>query len=147
MIKGMWYQVVLSISVLMMAVLIQTSNADVKRCIEKAGKYYGINPRLLLAIAYVESGFNHRAVNVNKNGSRDFGMFQINEKNLKSLKIPVKVAFDPCKSSYIAGYILKQCVNIFGYTWKAIDCYNKGHKAKGYTRYVQKVIKAYRRLR
>ena len=137
----------MSIFVLMTALLIQTSNAGIRECVEKAGEYYGINPRLLLAIAYVESGFNYRAVNINKNGSRDFGMFQINEKNLKRLGLPVKVAFNPCKSAYVAGYILRQCVNTYGYTWKAIDCYNKGYKAKGYTKYVRKVLRAYRRIR
>ena len=132
----------------MMVFLIQTSKAEsLMQCIEDAGYYHNVNPKLLYAIAVVESGLNPRAVNVNKDGSKDFGMFQINQWNLRKLGFTKKTAFDPCKSAYIAGYVLKQCVNRYGYTWKAIDCYNKGGRAKGLSRYVRKVLEVYRRLK
>ena len=116
------------------------------QCIENAGYYHNVNPKLLLAIAIVESGLNPTAVNKNRNGTRDYGMFQINENNLKRLGFSIDVAFDPCKSAYIAGYLLKGCVKKYGLTWEAIDCYNKGYKAKGYTTYVRKVLDVYRGL-
>jgi len=130
-----------------MVFLTQTSEAvDYMQCIKNAAYYHNVNPKLLYAIAIVESGLNPKAVNKNKNGTKDYGMFQINEDNLKRLGFSREIALDPCKSAYIAGYLLKVCVGRFGLSWQAIDCYNKGYKAKGYTKYVRKVLKVYRRL-
>lgn len=111
-----------------------------------AGKKYKVNPDILLAIAVVESGMKANAVNVNKNGTKDYGMFQINEENLKRLGIPVEYAFKPCLASFIAGYILRECINRYGYTGRAIDCYNKGYKARESSNYVIRVKKALEEL-
>lgn len=135
---------------LMTVILILTfSNAKAEsfgECLVRAGQFHGVNPKLLYAIAVVESGLNVKAINFNKNGSKDYGIFQINESNLVRLGIPVEYAFDPCKSAYIAGYLLKKCVSTYGYSWHAIDCYNKGSKARGFTDYVKKVLFVYKRL-
>ena len=128
-------------------ILISSAYASVfMNCIKDAGYKFGINPDLLYAIAIVESNLNPKAVNINKNGTRDYGIFQINESNLRRLKISKNKAFNPCYSAYIASYILRQCVNIYGKTWKAIDCYNKGKKAKGNSLYVKKIKKVLRKL-
>lgn len=133
----------LSIFLLMMALLIPTSKSFASwQCMVDAGRMYGVNPYILYAIAKVESGFNPRAVNRNKNGTYDIGMFQINTSNLARLGIDYRYAFDPCYSAYLGAYILRQCINTYGNTWKSIDCYNKGFKARGSSEYVYRVYKA-----
>lgn len=46
--------------------------------INMAAAAYGVNPNKLLAIAIVESGLRHNVTNSNRNGTTDYGMFQIN---------------------------------------------------------------------
>ncbi|RMD59388.1 MAG: hypothetical protein D6828_01575, partial [Nitrospirae bacterium] len=52
------------ISSIFLALLISSSAHSF--CFEEAGKLYGIDPRLLWAIAKVESNFNPRAFNKNR---------------------------------------------------------------------------------
>lgn len=115
-------------------------------CIINAANYYNVNPYLLYAIAKVESGLNPYAINQNRNGSKDHGMFQINSSNLKRLGIPTQYAYDPCYSAYLGAYFLKSCINTYGNTWTAIDCYNKGYKATGKSRYVWLVYRELKRI-
>lgn len=106
-------------------------------CIYASAYSYNIHPLLLLAIAKTESGFNRHAINKNKNGTTDYGMFQINSSNLNKLKIhPSYVMSDVCFASKIAAYILSSCMSTYGNTWKAVDCYNKGKNAKNTSSYV-----------
>lgn len=115
------------------------------QCIEDASKRYGINPYILYAIAKVESGFNPRAVNYNRNGTVDYGLFQINSSNLKRLGIPVWYAYDPCYSAYLGAYFLRQCIDVYGNSWRAVDCYNKGNKASHSSKYVWLVYRELKR--
>jgi hypothetical protein len=52
---------------------------EVFQAIALASNAYGVNPNKLLAIAIVESGLNHKAINLNRNGTKDHGLFQIND--------------------------------------------------------------------
>ena len=113
-------------------------------CFTKAGKRYYLNPKLLYAIAKVESNLDYKAINNNKDGSYDIGIMQINSKWLPVLKkfnITEKDLFNPCQNIMVGAWILAHCVFRFGYTWKAVDCYNKGSKAKQNSDYVFKVKK------
>jgi soluble lytic murein transglycosylase-like protein len=108
-------------------------------CIYTSAYSYRVNPLLLLAIAKTESGFNRYAINKNKNGTIDYGIFQINSSNLKRLKIhPSYVVNDICYASKVAAYLLSSCMATYGNTWKAVDCYNKGKNAKNTSWYVWK---------
>lgn len=118
-------------------------------CFERAGMQYGVNPRLLKAIAIVESSLNPRAINVNKNLSIDRGIMQINsswDKHLKKHGIDPAYVWQPCYNIQLGAMILRYCQNMFGNTWRAVDCYNKGLRAKESSFYVWKVYKAYRKL-
>lgn len=120
---------------------------DLVACFFSAGEYYGVNPHILMAIAKVESGFNPRAVNRNRNGSLDRGIMQINtlwDKHLKRHGINPSLVWHPCYNIYLGAMVLKHCQNIFGNEWRAVDCYNKGLKAKPNSPYVWKVYKNYR---
>jgi hypothetical protein len=94
-------------------------------CFEEAGAQYGINPQILRAIAKVESNFNPRAVNKNSNGTFDFGLMQINSSWAATLgKERWNSLGDACSNTKTGAWILSMCMNKYGYTWKAIGCYN-----------------------
>jgi len=98
-------------------------------CFVEAGKTYNINPRLLRAISKVESKHNSKAININSNGTIDYGMMQINSfwgKKLKSFGIKTADLFDSCTNVYVGAWILAQSIQKFGNTWEAVGAYNAG---------------------
>jgi soluble lytic murein transglycosylase-like protein len=114
-------------------------------CFEDAGRYYGVSPHLLWAIAKVESNFNPRAINRNKNGTYDIGLMQINSSWFAYLKkhgIEPSLLWEPCYNTYVGAMILRHCIDTYGYSWRAVDCYNKGKKAREKSMYVWKVYKS-----
>lgn len=62
------------------AVKCETVKVDLEtiRIIDLASKEFSIKTEYLLKIAYIESRFKTKAVNINKNGTVDVGLFQIN---------------------------------------------------------------------
>jgi hypothetical protein len=54
--------------------------ADIPALIEKIAKKNKVDVKLALAVAEAESGFDPAAVNTNTDGTRDRGLYQINEK-------------------------------------------------------------------
>jgi soluble lytic murein transglycosylase-like protein len=115
-------------------------------CFEEAGRYYGVSPRLLWAIAKVESNFNPKALNRNKNGTYDIGLMQINSRWLPVLRryglYDDRLIWEPCYNTFVGAWVLRQCINKYGYNWRAVDCYNKGSRAKETSQYVWRVYKA-----
>ncbi len=114
-------------------------------CFFDAGKRYGMDPLLLISIAKVESNFNPRAVNVNKNGTKDYGIMQINSFWLEKYKIPKEWIFEPCYNIHFGAMVLKRCMDQYKNISLAVDCYNKGSKTKGYGAYLEGVFKNYKR--
>jgi len=113
-------------------------------CFETAGMYYGVSPSLLYAIAKVESGLNANAINKNKDGSIDVGLMQINSRWFSYLRkhgIDPRWLFDPCYNVMVGAMVLRHCIDRYGLTWQAVDCYNKGSKAQPSSKYVWKVYK------
>jgi len=115
-------------------------------CFTQAGNMYDINPYLLWAIAKVESNFNPHVVNYNSNGSYDYGVMQINSSWYRILGYErwMKLS-DPCYNIHIGTWILKQCINRYGYTWEAVGCYNakSKHKRNKYAWTVYRTLKSY----
>jgi soluble lytic murein transglycosylase-like protein len=115
-----------------------------------AGKAYGVSPLVVFVIGAIESNHNVYAFNPsNKNGTADMGVMQINSTWIPKLKqyglYDVQKIYDPEYNIHVGAWILKQCVNTFGQSWKSIDCYNKGPgKAQNEGRYVQKFINTYK---
>ena len=108
-------------------------------CFDEAGRTYGISPLLLRAIAEIESGLNPAAFNRNRNGSYDFGLMQINSFWAKILGIENWLLIgDPCNNVKVGAWILRQCIDRYGYTWEAIGCYNADSFEKR-VRYANKV--------
>ena len=96
-------------------------------CFDRAGAAYDIPPALLESIAYFESGHNPEAVHHNQNGSFDYGLMQINSCWLKTLG-PERwqCLSDPCFNAMVGAWILKDCIDRFGYTWDCLSCYRSG---------------------
>ncbi len=112
-------------------------------CFEEAGRMYGVSPQLLWAIAKVESNFNPKALNKNKNKSYDFGVMQINSSWAKTLGEELWQSLgDPCTNVKVGAWVLAQCIQTYGYTWEAVGCYNakNPHKRARYANKVYNVL-------
>ncbi len=101
-------------------------------CFEEAGEQFGVSPAILWVIAKEESDFDPAAVNLNKNGTYDFGLMQINSWWAGILGSEVWSSLgEPCYNVKVGAWILSRCIQAHGYTWEAIGCYNsRGHRAK-----------------
>ena len=112
-------------------------------CFEEAGRLYGVSPRLLQGIARVESGLNPAAINRNRNGTVDLGLMQINSFWLNTLGTSSRELIDkPCYNVMVGAWILSDCLDRHGKTWKAIGCYN----ATSHNKRVNYSWKIYREL-
>lgn len=122
-----------------------TSNAsEWNGCFKTAADRYGVPEWLLWSIAKVESNFNPRAHNVNKNGSEDIGLMQINTFWLRTLKkygIDRDHLWDGCTSIQIGAWVLAQNLQAHGWNWTAIGAYNAKTDWKR-NRYAWKVYRA-----
>ena len=101
-------------------------------CFEEAGQQYGISPAILWTIAKEESNFDHTAVNLNKNGTYDFGLMQINSWWADILGPGTWSALgEPCYNVKVGAWILSRCIQEHGRTWEAIGCYHsRGERRK-----------------
>lgn len=104
-------------------------------CFKKASKKYSIHPALLVAIARVESNFDHRAINnKNRNGTSDYGLMQINSSWLDKLKehgiTKNQLINEPCINVDVGGWILAHNFYGAGVTWESVGAYNAGYAKK-----------------
>jgi soluble lytic murein transglycosylase-like protein len=128
---------------------------NIHRCITEAGKKYSIHPLILFSIAKRESNFNPRAINKNSNGSKDFGLMQINSTWIKKLKqygISEKELFLPCFNIHIGAWILRQYINYYGPSWRAVGAYNAGNSSQSQRerlrrKYAQSIYHHYSRFK
>ena len=95
-------------------------------CFNQAGDVYQISPVLIKAIAKVESGLDPLAANQNKNGSYDTGLMQINSRWQPHLGSRWQQLSSPCYNVMAGTWILRQCMDRYGYTWDAVACYHTG---------------------
>ena len=122
-------------------------------CFDRAGVMYGISPELLEAIARVESGLDPDAINRKIDGSSDYGLMQINSRWQEKLSGNWRYLSEPCYNVMVGSWILRQCINRYGYTWDAVACYHtgkgmsdlKGAKKNRASSYVRRVREALRR--
>jgi len=133
-----------------------TASQDVRSlieaCIYTEAQRRAIPPELLLAIAKVESGLNWRAVNVNRDGSYDIGVMQINSRHLPRLArfgITREMLWHPCVNVTVGAWILHEFIAIYGMNWTAVAAYNTGNPAKkpeAAKKYAARVYHNYTRL-
>ena len=126
-------------------VFVQAS-AEAASCFDQAGDLYHVSPSLLRAIAKQESGMNPRAIHINRDGTKDYGLMQINERwfpHLKQLGISGQKLMEPCQNIHVSAYILRLLFNRHGENWRAVGRYNASHpvKAAGYAWKIHKKLK------
>lgn len=78
--------------------------------IERWSAEYGIDKRQIAAIMTVESRGDQYAVNKNKNGTTDYGLFQVNSTHLKN-KNDLINRFDPDTNARIGLGVWKRALN------------------------------------
>ena len=118
---------------------------------------YGVSYETLYAIAKVESGLHPYAVNVSGKphypeskgealslieGRKDYdiGLMQVNAYWVKRYSIDPEWLLDTDYNAKFGAAILRYCMDIFGNTWKAIDCYHRGEaKARDFSIYTRRV--------
>lgn len=119
-------------------------------CWLEAGQQYGVETALLKAIAWQESRGYPNAVGPKlPDGNVALGLMQINTIHLPTLAkfgIRREHLFDACTSQKVGAWVLADCIQRFGATWKAVGCYYAGPASKNVPaqlEYVQSVQRYY----
>jgi type IV secretion system protein VirB1 len=79
-----------------------------------------VAPEMLLAIARHESALDPSVIHINTNGTRDYGLMQISERNFAWLGLTPQTALDPCASIRAGAAVLT-----------ALSVYNTGSPTRG----------------
>lgn len=117
----------LSLSTAMATSQVHSSTKPLIKCIAAAADYHGVNPYLLRAILVVESRLNPKAININKNGTRDIGVAQINSIHLPELQthgIKENHLMDGCVNTYVGAWLLRKQIARYGLNWFGIAAYH-----------------------
>lgn len=133
-------------------------------CFNEAGARYHQDPRLLRAIAIVESQLNPRAIGINRsngrsqksyNTSHDLGLMQINDRHVPQLlslgiiKDQQELLTNPCLNVQVGAWILARSIKQCGPTWQCLGAYNAGFRVNNAGRrlfYARKVWRVYQYL-
>lgn len=122
-------------------------------CWDEAAARYAVEPELLQAIAIVESGMRADAIHINKDGSRDIGLMQINSIHMPNLQrkgiTEQRLLTEPCLAVHVGASILADFFNRHGYNWSAVGAYNAGSAANREAvrlRYARRVWGLYQQL-
>jgi soluble lytic murein transglycosylase-like protein len=111
-------------------IILFSTRADAATCFDEAGNQYRVSPRLLGAIARHESGMNPQAVHKNRDGTRDYGLMQVNDRWIPSLRqygITKEKLMEPCQNIYVGAMILRSLFERYGENWTAVGHYNAAH--------------------
>lgn len=101
-----------------------TEDKDVSSAILSECDKNGIAPSLAFSLAYAESRYNVKAVNVNLNSTIDRGLFQLNSRTFSKLR--EADFFDPEVNARHGLAHLKFCMGVAGNTVSALAMYNAG---------------------
>ena len=106
----------------------QNIHAQTLDCISEASQCFQINPLVLKAIIWNESGNNPQAINKNKNKTIDVGLMQINSIHFSQLqRMGVSLnslTTNRCANVFSGAWLLNRVVKRYGYTWDGIASYH-----------------------
>ncbi|WP_224558171.1 lytic transglycosylase domain-containing protein [Pectobacterium versatile] len=112
-------------------------------CITEAAMCFKINPLLIKAIIWQESGNRQHAITKNKNNTIDVGLMQINSihfKELSSIGISEKTLREnSCANVFSGTWILHKTIQRHGYTWDGIGNYHSS-TPHHHDKYIKKII-------
>lgn len=125
--------------------------------IEKYSREYGIDQNLTASIILIESSGVIQSLNINSNGSRDYGLMQINSFNHNWLEDELGITdwYDPAQNIKAGCYMLGQLCRQYEDPHQVLMAYNMGpdqmrrlwRKGVRSSAYSRKVIKKYYELR
>lgn len=135
-------------------------NSNIYDCFELAGRDANIDPILLKAIAWQESGLNYKITGSNAilgfGEGHGYGLMQIDSQHLQFLKqygiTRENLINDICLNIYVGTYFMALAFNEFGENWDAVGAYNAGFKKstrqhERRTQYARKVHATYKLLK
>ena len=112
-------------------------------CIAHAAQCFKINPLVIKAIIWQESGNKSGAIQHNSNKTIDVGLMQINSihfNRLKSMGISEsQLLNDSCANIFAGTWILQNNIEHYGYTWDSIGNFHS-KKQKYHDDYIQEII-------
>lgn len=126
----------MSLFLLCLSVTVFADVSEYEPYFQKAGSYYNIPPILLKNIAVIESGGNPNAIRINENGTKDYGLMQINSIHFRQLSlwgINEGNILNPKINIYAASWLLSRHIKEQGFNLQAIGNYHsktKVHKEK-----------------
>ncbi|QQG29057.1 lytic transglycosylase domain-containing protein [Pectobacterium carotovorum] len=112
-------------------------------CITEAAMCFQINPLLIKAIIFQESGNRQHAITKNKNNTIDVGLMQINSihfKELSSIGISEQTLREnSCANVFSGTWILHKVIQKHGYSWDGIGKYHSS-TPHHHDKYINKII-------
>ncbi len=93
-------------------------------CFDFAAHREHVNPEVLMAIAWHESHFWPWRIHINTDGSTDYGLMQINSRNLQSLGLTARSVMPPCANILAGARLYRRAVQRYGNTWAAVGAYH-----------------------
>lgn len=99
---------------------------------QKAGSYYNIPPLLLKNIATIESAGNPNAIRINDNGTKDYGLMQINSIHFHKLSawgINERNILNPQINIFAGSWLLSEHIKERGFNLQAIGNYHSKTQA------------------
>jgi hypothetical protein len=101
------------------------TTADIQAMIVAAADQYGVPENIALGVASHESGFNPNAINVNTNGTSDYGVMQLNTTTVQTLG--VSNPMDPQQNINAGVQLLANLLAQYGgNTYNALWAYASG---------------------
>lgn len=115
------------------------------RCARQAARKYGVPVPILSGIARVEGGRPGK-VRTDRNGTRDYGVMQVNEVWLGKLKRALGITRrelnrQVCPNVIAAAYILAKYHGTYGDWWQAVEAYHAGYGLTSGVNYAVRVMR------
>jgi len=112
-----------------------SAQATPELCFDEAGRDYGVDPILLMAISIQESRLNPRAINsTSAGGTEDVCAMQLNSNNFGKLKkfniTRADLLNNPCICVYSGAWVLARNFQAYGRNWDSVGIYNAGPNPK-----------------
>lgn len=121
-------------------------SSDFDPYFEEAGHHYNIPPLLLKNIVRIESNGNPDAVRINDNGTKDYGLMQINSIHFRRLAqwgVNERNIMDPKVNIFVGSWLLSEHIKEHGFNLQAIGNYHS--KTQAYKeKWLRKLVAALR---
>ena len=106
-------------------------NKDIQKYLYNKCKEYNVPYDLAIAVIKTESNFNPSLIHKNSNGSRDYGLFQINTINHKWLSEELGITdfLNPYQNIDAGVYMLSQLLKKYDNEHIVLMSYNMGERA------------------